>query len=145
MGSVQPQPQPQAHAALHQEYAEHAWLNALDPLNAPPNLQGQNPPAPAAAVAAAAAGAVAMPILGGVPGGGGAGGAGGAGVPVSYALRGGAAGSSVLIHYEGHKSRYDEWIGVHSPRLAPFRSRTCRPLSVTMQSVEKVVNGASVR
>lgn len=52
---------------------------------------------------------------------------------------------SVLIHYEGHKSKYDEYINVQSPRLAPFRSRTTRPLSVTMQSVEKVVNGASVR
>lgn len=51
---------------------------------------------------------------------------------------------SVLIHYEGHKSKYDEWISVQSPRLAPFRSRTTRPLSVTMQSVERVVNGASV-
>ena len=57
----------------------------------------------------------------------------------------GVGRKSVLIHYEGYKSRYDEWITVQSPRLAPFRSRTSRPLSVTMQSVEKVVNGASVR
>lgn len=67
--------------------------------------------------------------------------------PVS-ALEAAPAGNSrksILVHYEGHKSKYDEWINVHSPRLAPFRSRTTRPLSVTMQSVEKVVNGASVR
>lgn len=57
----------------------------------------------------------------------------------------GSGGKSVLIHYEGHRSRYDEWIAVQSPRLAPFRSRTSRPLSVTMQSVERVVHGASGR
>lgn len=86
-------------------------------------------PAAAAVVAAAAAAGEGAPVplafaAGNVPGGG---------------------RKSVLIHYEGYKSRYDEWITVQSPRLAPFRSRTSRPLSVTMQSVERVVNGASVR
>lgn len=73
----------------------------------------------------------------------------GHGVPPAVAFgagnRPGGGGKSVLIHYEGHKSRYDECISVQSPRLAPFRSRTSRPLSVTMQSVERVVHGASVR
>lgn len=57
----------------------------------------------------------------------------------------GGGGNTVLIHYEGHKSRYDEWIAVGSPRLAPYRSRTSRPLSVNMQSVQKLVKGMSVR
>ena len=51
----------------------------------------------------------------------------------------------VLIHYEGHKSRYDEWIAAGSPRLAPYRSRTSRPLSVNMQSVQKLVKGMPIR
>ncbi|CBJ25451.1 ubiquitin-conjugating enzyme E2W [Ectocarpus siliculosus] len=75
-----------------------------------------------------------------------------AGGPAAGALVFGQGGTTppgsnrklVRVHYEGHKKKYDEWISVQSGRLAPFRSRTTRPLSVTMQFVEQVVNGASV-
>lgn len=111
-------------------------------------------PGDAAAVAAAGVGAGMMgAAAGGVAAVAAAGVAGGQapplfpqvgdGVSAYFGMPGG--GKSVLIHYEGHKSRYDEWITTQSPRLAPFRSRTTRPLSVTMQSVEKVVHGASIR
>ncbi|CAN0490745.1 unnamed protein product, partial [Ectocarpus sp. 12 AP-2014] len=76
-----------------------------------------------------------------------------AGGPAAGALVFGQGGTTppgsnrklVRVHYEGHKKKYDEWISVQSGRLAPFRSHTTRPLSVTMQFVEQVVNGASVR
>lgn len=104
-------------------------------------------PAVATAAGAAAAAAAAATAAAGAPAA--AAPAAGMGLPAMPLF---AAGNvqrigqkSVLIHYEGYKSRYDEWIAVQSPRLAPFRSRTSRPLSVTMQSVERVVNGASVR
>lgn len=88
--------------------------------------------APAAPAAGTAAGQLPQPVL-----------PTGDGVSAYFGMPGG--GKSVLIHYEGYKSRYDEWITTQSPRLAPFRSCTTRPLSVTMQSVEEVVHGSSGR
>lgn len=145
-----------------------AQLPPLPPL--PPNMQHGGPPGLATMMAAAQA-AGAPPafeiVVGGVQvvappaAGTAAAAAAGAGAPAAAAPAAGGGvpatalftadsvlgvgRKSVLIHYEGYKSRYDEWITVQSPRLAPFRSRTSRPLSVTMQSVERVVNGASVR
>lgn len=122
-------------------------MAAAEAAGAPAGFQiatgGGQAGAPAAATAgAAAAAAPAATPAAAAP-------VGGEGLPVTALF---AAGNvpgrgrrSVLIHYEGYKSRYDEWITVQSPRLAPFRSHTSRPLSVTMQSVERVVNGASVR
>lgn len=52
---------------------------------------------------------------------------------------------SILVHYEGYKPECTEWISVLSPRLAPFRTHTSRPLSIHMQAVQQVVKGASAR
>ena len=34
---------------------------------------------------------------------------------------------SVLVHYNGWPARWDEWLPMDSPRLAPFRTRTSHP------------------
>ena len=41
------------------------------------------------------------------------------------------AGAHVYVHYNGWPSRWDEWIPVDSPRLAPFRTRTSRTTHTT--------------
>ena len=31
---------------------------------------------------------------------------------------------SILVHYNGFERKWDEWIEIHSPRIAPFRTQS---------------------
>jgi hypothetical protein len=46
----------------------------------------------------------------------------------------------VHVGFLGHDSRYDEAISCGSSRLAPFRSRSTRPISLCMNRVEQIVD-----
>lgn len=51
----------------------------------------------------------------------------------------------VQVGFLGHESRYDEAIACGSPRLAPFRSRSTRPVSMCMNRVEQIASDTGLQ